>query len=53
MFSLTLREQFLVIGVLAAAVVGAGVAHWRDVRREVPHAAPTTPPSAQLLTPSP
>ena len=33
MFSLTLREQFLVTGVLLALVTGAAVKHWRDARR--------------------
>ncbi len=33
MFSLTLREQFLVLGVLFALVTGAAVKHWRDARR--------------------
>ncbi len=33
MFSLTLREQFLVMGVLLALVTGAAVKHWRDARR--------------------
>jgi hypothetical protein len=36
MFSLNSREQFLVAGIIAAAVVGAAVSHWRDARREVP-----------------
>jgi hypothetical protein len=36
MFSLTSREQFLVAGIIAAAVIGAAVAHWRAARREVP-----------------
>ncbi len=34
MFSLTLREQFLVAGILCALVTGAAVKHWRDARRE-------------------
>ncbi len=33
MFSLTLREQFLVAGVLCALVTGAAIKHWRDDRR--------------------
>ena len=33
MFSLTLREQFLVAGLLLALVTGAAVKHWRDARR--------------------
>ena len=33
MFSLTLREQFLVTGILFALVTGAAVKHWRDARR--------------------
>jgi hypothetical protein len=36
MFSLDSREQWLVVAILAAAVAGAAVKHWRDVRREVP-----------------
>jgi hypothetical protein len=35
MFSLTHREQLLVAGILVAAVVGAGVSHWRAERREM------------------
>jgi hypothetical protein len=38
MFSLTSREQFLVVGILAAMVTGVAVEHWRDARREVPGA---------------
>ena len=34
MFSLTLREQFLVAGILCALVTGVAVKHWRDARRE-------------------
>ena len=34
MFSLSLREQFLVAAVLGALVTGAAVKHWRDARRE-------------------
>lgn len=33
MFSLTLREQFLVAGILLALVTGAAVKHWRDAHR--------------------
>ena len=33
MFSLTLREQFLVLGILFALVTGAAVKHWRDAHR--------------------
>jgi hypothetical protein len=36
MFSLTSREQFLIVGIVTAAVIGAAVQHWRDARREVP-----------------
>ena len=36
MFSLTSREQFLVAGIVVAAVVGCAVQHWRAERREVP-----------------
>ena len=36
MFSLTSREQFLVVGIVAAMVVGSAVQHWRAARREVP-----------------
>jgi hypothetical protein len=36
MFSLNSREQFLVVGIVAAAVLGAAVQHWRDAHREVP-----------------
>ena len=34
MFSLTLREQFLVAGILCALVTGFAVKHWRDQYRE-------------------
>ena len=33
MFSLTLREQFLVLGILFALVTGAAIKHWRDAHR--------------------
>jgi hypothetical protein len=44
MFSLTSREQFLVAGIIAAAVIGAAVQHWRDARREVPAKVPASDP---------
>ena len=48
MFSLTLREQFLVTGVLLALVTGAAVKHWRDARRAATVAfAVAVEPSAQ------
>lgn len=34
MFSLTTREQTLLIVVFTATLLGAAVKHWRDVRRE-------------------
>jgi hypothetical protein len=43
MFSLTHREQLLVAGILVAAVVGAGVSHWRAARREMPRAVAAAP----------
>jgi hypothetical protein len=33
MFALTVREQCLLVALLCAAVMGAGVKHWRDARR--------------------
>ena len=47
MFSLTLREQFLVLGVLFALVTGAAVKHWRDARR-----AAVTPAVVQATGPT-
>ena len=38
--SLTFREQLLLVTVLAAALLGAAVKHWRDARREAPATAP-------------
>ena len=34
--SLALREQLLLGSILAAALAGIGIKHWRDARREVP-----------------
>ena len=36
MSSLALREQLLLGSILAAALAGVGIKHWRDARREVP-----------------
>ena len=36
MFSVSSREQFLLLMILAAMIAGVGVNHWRDVRREKP-----------------
>lgn len=47
MFSLTLREQFLVTGILLALVTGAAVKHWRDSHRA------STPAVAQAVAASP
>ena len=47
MFSLTLREQFLVLGILFALVTGAAVKHWRDV-----HHAAAAPVVAQAGGPT-
>ena len=38
MSSLALREQLLLGSILAAALAGVGIKHWRDARREVPAA---------------
>ena len=48
MSSLALREQLLLGSILAAALAGVGIKHWRDARREVPAAiaAPISGPVA-------
>ncbi len=48
MFVLTAREQWLLAGVLCAAVLGAAVKHWRDGRR----AAVPAPAPAALSAPA-
>ena len=51
MFSLSFREQFLLLSILAAMLTGVAVKHWRDASRERPvavpslSAAPLPPPS--------
>ncbi len=44
MSSLALREQLLLGSILAAALAGVGIKHWRDARREVPAAIATPMP---------
>ena len=44
MSSLALREQLLLGSILAAALAGVGIKHWRDTRREVPVAVVTPTP---------
>ena len=40
MFSVSFREQFLLLAILAAMITGAAVKHWRDASREKPVAVP-------------
>ena len=47
MSSLALREQLLLASLLAAALTGAAVKHWRDARREVPAAVVSLDSGAQ------
>lgn len=43
MFSVTLRDGLLLLGILLGLIGGAMVKHWRDSRRERPQPVLTTP----------